>query len=193
MAVALVLLGFAGGFGRLGTLGQAFAGPAVPTTPRAGTPSRTAHATPPLVPVPAATGTPPGATIIASAGTTASHAGPGATGHPVVVPGGGGGGTGGNGGPSGGNGGSGSGGHHGGGTPSPTPTPTPAPPPTAKPTPIDNVVNLGTSITNKVPGPVGTVATQLLQNLGRNIDGLLPFARSSPTTAQQASGSATEQ
>jgi hypothetical protein len=54
-------------------------------------------------------------------------------------------------------------------------------------------VNLGTSITNKVPGPVGTVATQLLQNLGRNIDGLLPFARSSPTTAQQASGSATEQ
>jgi hypothetical protein len=51
-------------------------------------------------------------------------------------------------------------------------------------------VNVGTSITTKVPGPVGTLATQLLQNLGKGVDGLLPFARSTGSTASQTSGAA---
>jgi hypothetical protein len=35
IAGALAVLAFAGGFGRLATLGQAFSGPAIPGTPRA--------------------------------------------------------------------------------------------------------------------------------------------------------------
>src|SRR5581483_11047836 len=53
----------------------------------------------------------------------------------------------------------------------------PAPPP-QPPTVIDKVVSLGTSVTQRVPGPVGTVATQTLQSVGHTLNGILsPRAR----------------
>jgi hypothetical protein len=184
LAVALVLLGFAGGFGRLGALGQAFAGPSIPTA--AGIPGRGHHRapTPPLVPAAPATAPAAAAPATASTGTGAApsgviHTGP--TGAPGTVPSGGGGRS---------HGGGGSGSHHGGNprtptpTPAPAPTPTPAPPPSGPTGLIDGVVDLGTSVTNKVPGPVGTTATQLLQSLGKTVDGLLPLAQSSDASAQ---------
>jgi hypothetical protein len=182
--VALVLLGLAGGFGRLGTLGQAFAGPAVPTGATVASRLRKAPLKTPLVPVTGGTAAAPATTAIASGGTGATPAGGSGGG----TQGGNGNGSGGSGSGSGGGGGGGgngggSGSHHGGGsggggTPG---TPAPTPQPVSQPTLVDGVVNAGTSITQRVPGPVGAVATQLLQNLGKTVDGILPLGRHSST------------
>jgi hypothetical protein len=37
------------------------------------------------------------------------------------------------------------------------------------------VVSLGTSLTSKIPGPVGQLATSLLNNLGKTVDRVLPL------------------
>jgi hypothetical protein len=37
------------------------------------------------------------------------------------------------------------------------------------------VVDLGTSITSKIPGPVGSVTTQTLQSVGSALDRIIPI------------------
>jgi hypothetical protein len=39
---------------------------------------------------------------------------------------------------------------------------------------VDTLVNTGTTVTSKVPGPVGTIATKTLQSVGQTVDGILP-------------------
>jgi hypothetical protein len=39
------------------------------------------------------------------------------------------------------------------------------------------VVNLGASVTSKLPGPVGQITTQLLQQVGATVDKILPTDR----------------
>ncbi|MDQ6607723.1 MAG: hypothetical protein M3Z06_14400, partial [Actinomycetota bacterium] len=47
---------------------------------------------------------------------------------------------------------------------------------------IDGVVAVGTSVTAKVPGPVGALATQTLQSVGSTLDRILPLGP--PASAQ---------
>jgi hypothetical protein len=183
IVAALALLALAGGFGQLGALGQAFAGPSVPVAVKAtgglgNTPARPSIAPAPRS-APAATGT-----TLVSAGTPAARTGaPGAAGNGTAGhPNGGSAGFGGRGATS--------GSGHGGGSGSPGPGTTPTPPgttpPASQPTLVDGVVDLGTSITSKIPGPVGAAATQLLQGVGKTVDGILPLTpHSSATTSSQ--------
>jgi hypothetical protein len=46
---------------------------------------------------------------------------------------------------------------------------------------IGNVVNVVTSVTKQIPGPVGTTATQLLQSVGKSLEQVAPL--SSATSA----------
>jgi hypothetical protein len=39
---------------------------------------------------------------------------------------------------------------------------------------VDGVVKIGTSVTSKLPGPVGSAATQALQSVGQAVDKILP-------------------
>lgn len=198
VVVAIALLGLAGGFGQLGTLGQAFAGPALPTIGSAPPQDHGQRSAPPVVPGSHAAASPASVAVVTAGSAPAgSTVGGGPGGRSGGSQGGSGASNGnGGGGPSGR---SGSGAHHVGsspGQPAPAPTPTASPPPTSKPTLVDGVVNAGKSITEKVPGPVGTTATQLLQSLGRTVDGLLPLARSnsgaSTSTSTSTSPSATD-
>lgn len=170
---ALVVLAVGGGFGALGSLGQAFAGPSLPlaksTHALGGARSNRGHASAVLValaprrPAPSVTrSTAPAATTGPSPGhstqpTGSSHHGGGSTGSgPPSNPGG----PGSPGSP---------------GTPGTPPPPT-APPPTSPPHPstlIDGVVALGTSVTEKVPGPIGALATQTLKSVGQTLDGII--------------------
>jgi hypothetical protein len=43
------------------------------------------------------------------------------------------------------------------------------------PTVVDGVVSLGTSLSSRIPGPVGAVATAALKSLGSTIDRILPI------------------
>jgi hypothetical protein len=177
IVLALVLLGLAGGFGQLGTLSQAFAGPAVPggSTSVGGVVS--AGAATPVLPI-ARGGAP--APLLAAA-----RAGAGA-------------GTGlgtGAGGPRAGTGPLRGSGSTGPGTGSTGPGPGRGSGPTAgggagtgggggQPTLIDHVIELGTSVTKQVPGPAGGLATQLLQSVGKSVDSALaPSSRSSSALA----------
>lgn len=161
---SMVLLALAGGFGQLGGLGQALAGPAAPSASPAGTRlTADAHATlAPLLPVVAGAG---GPTLVASVKLSPTavrgggHVGPGGGRSPGS-------------------------GNRGGSTPpvplgtTTPPTQTgPAPPgtePTAPPTLVDGVVSVGTSITSKIPGEVGNLATSTLQDVGQTVDRVLP-------------------
>jgi hypothetical protein len=173
--IALVLLALAGGFGRLGSLGQAVAGPSVPAgPPLIGTVSHAstnAIAGPPViaatagaVAAPSTTAvTPTGAVVAPIAGgsaTTGIGIGTGgAVGHSGRGSGSGSGGSiqsrghGGSGRPGSGSGTGGSGGH---------------------PTLWDGVTKLGTSVTNKLPAPVSALGGQVLQSVGSTLDKILP-------------------
>jgi hypothetical protein len=177
VVAALLALGLAGGFGQLGTLSQAFAGPAIPASSHVGGAPGSIPAPARVLPIIAAPA-PTGATPVAAPGRGGNPApsarrttpnpgtasiGPGTgTGSGSGAAGSGGAGTGTGGGSTGSGGGSGGGGGTGGGTP------------TGQPTLVDGVVKLGTSITKHVPGPVGALATQLLESLGKTVDGVLP-------------------
>jgi hypothetical protein len=158
---AMVLLALAGSFGQLGQLGQALAGPAAPSVAKVASVS-VPRGRAALLPV-----------VSASAPTLATTAVPtGATGGTVVTPTPGGGST-----P---------------GRPPGPPNPAPPGPPRTNPTPtptgcgsacnqtapkptaIDQVVTLGTSITSTVPGPFGPLATQTLKQVGATVDQLIP-------------------
>jgi hypothetical protein len=180
MIAALVVLALGGGFGGLGALAQLVSGPAVPvgsTLGAAAAGGSAKHRTAPLV-LPVV----PTAPAAAPAGTRVAATSPA----PPVRPSGGG--T-----PA--RGGSGqrvsSGGGHGAptaGAPgktgpppptapptsAPTPTPTPAPAPVAPlPALVNGVVGVGVSVTSKLPGPLGTLGTGILQSLGQTLDQLL--------------------
>jgi hypothetical protein len=167
---AMLLLALAGSFGRLGGLGQAFTGPSVAgPTPLASSVHAPAGRAPALLPVATAS-----ATAVAPA-VVANRVAPAASGVPKPPPASPpsrtlGGGSGGNGGgtptaPSGPGAPSGSGGC---GSCSPPPT---------HQTLVDQVVNVGTSVTSKLPGPVGQVTTQLLRQVGSTVDKILPTDR----------------
>jgi hypothetical protein len=183
LVAALLVLGLAGGFGTLGSLGQAFAGPSVPVSARiAGVPvaAHRARALPVVAaPTLIASRTPVvagGGSAVTTPNTPASQgigsSGPGrgtTAGTPAGKgPGNGTGSGGGRGGGGSGTGGSGGGTH-------------------GSSSLVDNVVNLGTSLTKTIPGPVGGLATQLLQSLAKTVDGVLPQA-AHPTPASPVTG-----
>jgi hypothetical protein len=160
---SMLLLALAGGFGALGGLGQAIAGPA---TPNGGASAETLAAAKVLgvsgtaLALPARAGAP---TLVAAVGR---RGGPPLSGRGNS-------GTGQH--PSGGNGSSGSV-----TTPAPTASQPPSPggppvgQPASPPTLTDEVVALGTSITSKVPGPLGQLATGMLKSVGQTLDKALP-------------------
>jgi len=175
---ALVVLALSGGFGALGSLGQAFAGPSLPAAGKArassGSNGRRRHSSAVLVAL--AAPAPSGGAAIAR--PVASGPGTGIGTSPVLSPGHPGGGSAGHGPGSGGSGSSGSPGSTGSpgspGSPPPSPSPPPtAPPPPHPPTLVDGVVALGASVTEKVPGPIGALATQTLKSVGQTLDGII--------------------
>jgi hypothetical protein len=178
IAAAFGVLALAGGFGHLGSLGEVFSGPSIPAAiqPKPNAPGASGRAIRAALHIGATTTTarPGGPTRMVAARSVAPTGSPSRT--DTIQ------GT------------TGSGGHSGsGGTtshgspppaprpPSPQPSPTapapaaPAPPPPTPPTktPIDGVVAVGTSVTQQVPGPVGTLATQTLQSAGATLDQIL--------------------
>jgi hypothetical protein len=183
IACALVVLAFAGGFSRLGSIGQALSGPAAPL----GAASAGARASERLAQtlvnlgrggfggrasggVAASTGSPGASRRAVSHGRThGAGAGPGGR------SGGGSGGSGSRGrGGSGSGSGSGRGSPGGGGRGSGTPTPPSAPNPPTTPSVSDRIVSAVTAITAKLPGAVGSVATATLQSLGSTLNRVLP-------------------
>ncbi len=174
IAGALAVLALAGGFARIGVVGQAFSGPSVPASASGrGNAGSAAHAAASLTRVLAAVGTP-----VAGAGGTLVAVPVGRGVAPVGARGGGGGGGGagiptqGSGGTGSGGGGTGSGGggtgSGGGGTGSGSSG-------SSSPTIIDGVVKAGSSVTQKLPGPVGTTGTNTLQSLGSTLNKIAPL------------------
>jgi hypothetical protein len=169
VALALIALAVAGGFGQLGDLSQAFAGPAAPATVpvHAAPGTRGGTHAPAVLPVAVAAApvTRPAATGGRAVGGGHGHAAP-STGSPqagigpVVT-----------GGP--GNGSSGTGGHTGTGG-SPTGGGSPPSGSGGTPTLVDGVVGVGTKVTSQLPGSVGKTATGVLQSAGKTVSSLLP-------------------
>jgi hypothetical protein len=171
---ALLLLALAGSFGRLGGLGQAFTGPAAFSP---GPAASAVHAPPGGAPALLGVVAAPAAVVApAAVAGRSTRAGSGVAIRPPATPPGKA--------PSG----------AAGGAPTAPPSPgtptgpgacgscTPPPPPTHQ-TLVDQVVNLGTSVTSKLPGPVGQLTTQLLKQAGATVDRVLPTDRL-PTPAR---------
>ena len=176
-----MLLAVAGGFGQLGDLSQALAGPSAPASAAAPGVAATAPTGGAILPVATATAARPGVAAGAPGigGRTRAgsrHANPGAGTGPVATtaPGRGSTGT---------------------GSPAPVP-PAPAPGRWRHPgrwrraaaagsghTLIDGVVKVGTSVTSQLPGAAGSVTTGLLQSVGKGVDSILPGNGVSSTVA----------
>jgi hypothetical protein len=159
LVASLVVLAVAGGFGGLSALGQAFSGPSVPASVLAGGPGGTV--TRPLPPrLVAALSSPPAATRSASGAVvapTTSGGGPRATPRPPVS----------------------SAPPARGRPPAQSPTggspQATRPGPGPQPTLVDNVVAAGTSVTSRLPGPVGPAASNTLQQAGSTLDSIAPI------------------
>jgi hypothetical protein len=175
---ALIVLAFAGGFSRLGSLGQAFSGPATPagtvSPPGHGGPSPATRLTSALRAVGAPAGAAGAASLVSRGGAQARQGGAGHSGA-----------HGRSGGPA---------------SPSFPGTHQPAPPATLRPptqpgggtppppTVVNGVVSAATALEAKVPGPVGAVSTRTLQSLGAAVDRILPaHPPSTPTGSTPAS------
>jgi len=163
---ALLVLAFAGSFGQLGRLSQAFAGPAPPAAVQPAA-AATASGRTALLPVVTAsarvsgtaarsTSAGAGAAVlgngIGNGSTPATSTGPSSPGRAISPT---------------------------GPTGPPTGTRPPCasacnPPPPQRPTVIDQVVSLGSSITSTVPGPAGQLASQALKQVGAAVDQVLP-------------------
>jgi hypothetical protein len=66
-------------------------------------------------------------------------------------------------------------------SPAPTQsTPQLSPSPKPQPTPVDQIVNAVTPVTQQLPAPVGPAATQVVQSVGSAADGLLPPSSGAP-------------
>jgi hypothetical protein len=158
VVAALVVLALGGGFGGLGAVGQVFTGPSVPSVPRlTGNPSsrlvRATLAAFITAAAPHATHSSAGAArrhpVGARSPSTGVSPGPGAR-PPAAsgVP------------------------PQRGGLVGSSPPPQPVAP-TPRPTVVDKVVGIGTSVTNKIPGPGGALATQTIQSVGGTVDRIL--------------------
>jgi hypothetical protein len=162
LLATLAVLAFAGGFGGLAALGQAFSGPPAPAA--AITNGHGPRAVRPLSPVVvAALSAVPARGVAAGSGTSPSavrSTGTGAHGRAPSSP------------SSGRRNGRGSqtpsGGH-------PIPANRPAPKPKPQPTLIDGIVGVGTSVSSKVPAPAGPAATKALQSAGATLDSIAPI------------------
>lgn len=203
VVAALLVLAFAGGFGRFAILGQAFSGPSTPLVAgarAAGSPLRLGHllsggaAGPGSAPIPATGAGGPGrAANVRSSAAAAIGSGAQAS-HFTGVPGGAGDAGGAGGAPGGGAPGGSAGGSHshgsqggfGGHRPRTGPSSPSSPalfpltlpqltPASAPPTVVDGVVKLGTSVTRALPGVVGDLGTQVVTTLGNVGDSLLPL------------------
>lgn len=188
VAAVLAVLALAGGFTRIGSIGQAVSGPPS-LLPAAPSPAAARGARGLGVALNALGGAPSPASHVAGAGRRGAGAtAGGATGGSGGVGGRGrrSGGTGAGGGRgSGGGGGGGSGSHGGpGGGRGGGAGNAGAPPPTAPPTVVDGVVATGTRLTSQLPGPVGSVATATLQSLGSTLDRVLPLRLPGPLIAR---------
>jgi nitrate reductase NapE component len=159
---AVLALAVAGGFGKVGVLGQVFTGPPEPPGSTASAlvlasrplPSRVLAA---LATAPAAIGATRAAGRRVGAGAPTGSTPTAPSRHRVV-------------------GSDNSGGRHGGGSPTHGTSGGGQPPrgPSPHPTVIDGVVSVGTSATSQVPGPAGSAATQTLQSAGSTVDNILP-------------------
>ncbi len=212
IACALMVLALAGGFARLGSIGQALSGPATPASLQAAGAANSSRAAANLRVALAAVGASRAGLARAGAtGTSGARAGSLATGSGKggagasggsgrngssgggsggggAGPGGSGGGSGGGG--SGGGGSGGGGGSVGGGSVGPGGQGggggVTQPPP--RTTVVDGVLGVGTSVTSRVPGPVGSLATQMLQSVGGAVDRLLPAREPSTRSAGASFG-----
>lgn len=172
VVAALTVLALAGGFSRLASLGQILSGPPAPSAAVAsGSPAQTAPVLQPTTAAAPVKRIATRTTVIrahAASARPSRHARPGSSSRvpspvPVVS-------------------------HR---TPPPAPAattpsapapPAPAPrPPAPAPgsTPVDHVVGVGTGVTSKLPNPVGTVTTKVLQTVGQTVDKVLPSQLSS--------------
>ena len=160
---AMVLLALSGSFGRIAGLGQAFSGPAPPNVTAgpssAGIGGKQGSTLLAALAVPATAAPVAVARPGITGGRSVTNTRPGApTGRPP--------------------------GSRGPGTPQQPTVPSPptggqgcvsgCAPPAPKPTLVDRVVALGTSVTSKIPGPVGQLATQILTQVGATVDQVLP-------------------
>ncbi len=168
---ALVALALGGGFGGLGTLGQIFTGPSQPLSGATRTSEPSSHHSP----AGASAGGRAGRSPRLVSGRAAAHgsvpAGVGSApspgeparspGVPVGQP----------------------GGPAVAAAPSPgQSTPTSAPGPGPRPSAIDRVVAIGTSVTGRLPGPAGPAVTQAVQAVGASADRLIGPHSSDATT-----------
>jgi hypothetical protein len=179
MLAALIVLALGGGFGRLGVLGQIFAGPPAPSAAGGGAsglgPAAVGRSLPviPAAALVAGSSRPAPRTVApaprrgsarvipVSSGGTGGTLAPLGGAAPIVS------------------------------SPGPTPVPsrpapaasgsgsaqsqpTPRPGPSPQPTVVDQVVKLLTPVTQQVPAPAGPAVTQAVQAAGSAADGLLP-------------------
>lgn len=178
IALALLALAVAGGFGQLSDLSQAFAGPAAPggasvANIRA---ARAGRAILPVAPAAAARAVAGGGVKLAAAGgakrggVRTGGADPRAGLGPVETSG-----------PGTGSSGTGSPGT---GTGTGTGTGQPSGGSGSGQTIVDKVVGVGISVTSQLPGSLGTTATNVLQSVGKGVDSLLPAQGESSGPAQ---------
>ena len=165
--VSLAVLAFAGGFGGLAALGQAFSGPPAPTAALTGVraggapqplPEKLIAALSAAPRSPAASGPIGGGGAAGQANLAPTGAsGPGAPGGPPA-----------------------------GGSPPaqtiaaprrPGPAPAPPTPPSTHPQPtvVDQLVGEGSSVTGQLPGPVGPTATSALRTAGTTLNSIAPI------------------
>jgi hypothetical protein len=192
---ALVVLALGGGFSQIGVLGQLFAGPPAPSSgPLVGATAGGQRASPASAPIPVIPAAPAVSSRLVAQGVGAGGGvTSGGAGTSVLAPGKGTSTTGGAIAP-----GAGTTGpvtHGSSGAPTPPPSgarPRPAPPqpapglapgpggwaPSPQSTPVDIAVKLVTSVTEQVPGPGGSLATQAVQSAGSAADNLLAPAGS---------------
>jgi hypothetical protein len=179
VALALVALAVAGGFGQLSNLSQAFAGPAAPGPVAAPGVRAAAGAGAAVLPVVRA-GAPPAPAGVAGGAARPGRGGRGVAAGPLA-------GIGpvGTSGPGSGSSGTGSAGT-GTGTGTGTGSGAGGPPSGGSgsgQTLVDKVVGVGTSVTSQLPGALGPTATNVLQAVGNGLNSILP-----PGTSSAAAG-----
>jgi hypothetical protein len=165
IVAAMVLLALGGSFGQLGGLGQALGGPALPTATRVASPPARAALLRGV-----SLGTPAGVRTSAAGGVGGRFVQPppnsgSSGGGKAHSPGGGGGGQ-----------------AQPGGT-RPTGCGSTCSSAAPKPTLADQVVATGTSVTSKLPAPVGQLATEVLKQVGAIVDQVLPSSARSVASA----------
>jgi hypothetical protein len=168
LLAALAVLALAGGFARIGSLGQAFSGPPLPAasaSAQTGARASRAASTAALLALAAGARTFAGAVAVAPSIKAPAHGGSGAT-HGHGAPG--------------------TGVHAHQPAKSSTRSSQPLASPAPHPTLIDEVVSQGTSVSRQLPAPAGPAATQALQSAGSSLDGVAPVPPPGQTPSRPA-------